>query len=99
MKIPFYSVRQNLPFNNTFSVKVFNEFNMLISSETRILKGRNKNKIINTFIYGYDNENRVMSIVIKDKKIRTLTFSKSEREKRGVREYTLENALSEAYAI
>ena len=99
MKSPFYSVRQNLPFNNTFSVKIFNEFNMLISSETRTLKGRNKNKLIETFIYGYDNENRVMSIVIQNKKITTLTFSKMEREKRGTREYTLENALSNAYAI
>ena len=38
MKTPFYSVRKNLPFNNTYEIKIFNEFNMPILIEIRSLK-------------------------------------------------------------
>jgi hypothetical protein len=94
MKTPYYSVRQNLPYNNTYEIKIYNEFNMPILNEIRSLKGKYKNKIIATYTYGYDKDNKLMSIVILEgNKNRTLTVSKAARAA-DKKVYTLENALA-----
>ena len=94
MKTPFYSVRHNLSFNNTYEIKIYNELNMPILIEIRSLKGKNKNKIISTYTYGYDKDNKLMSILILEgNKNRTLTVPKAARAA-DQKVYSLENALA-----
>ena len=95
MNKPYYSIKKTLTYNNTVMINVFNEHHMRIEAITQILKGKNKGKVIETTKYGYDKDQRLMSIVIvSGKRITTLTKSKLERERTGTPEYSYEKSLA-----